>query len=140
MSLLARNVSADTTSGARERGAFALEPGTDDVFFEPAYEARSSLRDHLRRRLQREHKSGHRFRRLSPVENQAPINARTARPKNNSACFGWLCVKYTKATTTSTKAAARATIVRGLIRKRTLVSGIGGNARPCDPLDSEFGR
>src|SRR5215831_18079703 len=59
-----------------------------------------------------------------PVENQAPINASTASPKNNSACFGWLIVKYTMATTTNTTAAAIATIVSGRTRKGTLVSGI----------------
>src|SRR5262249_49199468 len=60
-----------------------------------------------------------------PVVNQAAINASTASPKNRSACFGWLIVKYTMATTTNTTAAATATMVSGRIRKGTLVSGIG---------------
>ena len=67
----------------------------------------------------------HVLERPVPVENHAPINASTARPKNSSACFGWLIVKYTTATTISTAAATRARIVRGWMRKGVLVSGTG---------------
>lgn len=33
------------------------------------------------------------FGRDCPVENHAPISAKTANPKNNSACFGWLMAR-----------------------------------------------